>query len=252
MEQPPALLLLHYFGGSARSWDRLVARLGPSRRCLAADMRGFGDNRAGGPYGVDTYADDAAALAAGLGRFVLVGHSMGGKVATALAARRPPGLAGLVLVAPSPPCPEPMTDAAREALRASFGSPEGAARTARAISARASDGPGFDPAVFDRIVADHLRAARPAWDAWLDAGSREDITAAAGRVAVPVLVVAGAEDAALGPEVQRRLTLPRLPGGSHPPGARMETVPGSRHLVPLDAPDALAGLIEAFLADAAP
>lgn len=252
MTQAPALLLLHYFGGSARSWDALAARLGPARRCVAADMRGFGDDRSGGPYGVETYADDAAALAAGLGRFVLVGHSMGGKVATALAARRPPGLVGLVLVAPSPPCPEPMTDAARDSLRASFGSPEGAARTARAISARADDGPGFDPAVFDRIVADHLRASRPAWDAWLDEGSREDIAPLAGRVAVPVLVVAGADDAALGPEVQRRLTLPRLPGGSHPPGARMETVPGSRHLVPLDAPDALAGLIGAFLAGATP
>lgn len=245
---PVALLLLHYFGGSARSWDLLAAALGPAARCVAPDMRGFGDNHAGGgPYTVDRYADDAAALAAGLGgRFVLVGHSMGGKVAVALAARRPPGLAGLVLVAPSPPGPEPMSDAAREALRASFGSREGAVRTARAISARA-DGPGPEAAaVLDRIVADHLRADRAAWDAWLDGGSREDITARAAQVAVPVLVVAGAEDHALGPVVQRRLTLPLLPGG-----ARVETVPGSRHLVPLDAPAELAGLIGAFLSAAA-
>jgi pimeloyl-ACP methyl ester carboxylesterase len=249
MAQPPALLLLHYFGGSARSWDPLAAALGPAAgRRVAPDMRGFGDNHAGGgPYGVDRYADDAAALAAGLGgRVVLVGHSMGGKVAVALAARRPPGLAGLVLVAPSPPCPEPMSDAAREELRGSFGSREGAARVARAISARAR-GTGPDAAaVFDRVVADHLRADRPAWDAWLDGGSREDISARAAQVAVPVLVVAGAEDDALGPAVQRRLTLPRLPAG-----ARMETVPGSRHLVPLDVPAALAGLIGGFLSTAA-
>ncbi len=55
-------------------------------------------------------ADDAAAPAAGLGPFLRVGHSMRGKVAVALAAWRPPGLAGVILIALSPPCPEPMTD----------------------------------------------------------------------------------------------------------------------------------------------
>jgi 3-oxoadipate enol-lactonase len=40
-----------------------------------------------------------------LKRYVLVGHSMGGKIAQLMASRRPTGLAGLVLVAPSPPSP---------------------------------------------------------------------------------------------------------------------------------------------------
>ncbi len=51
-----------------------------------------------------------------------------------------------------------MTDDARASLRASFGSQEGAAQTARAISAKAAAGPAFDPAMFERIVADHMRA----------------------------------------------------------------------------------------------
>lgn len=51
-----------------------------------------------------------------------------------------------------------MTDDARASLRASFGSQEGAAQTARAISAKAAAGPAFDPAMFERIVADHTRA----------------------------------------------------------------------------------------------
>ena len=41
----------------------------------------------------------------GLQRYVLVGHSMGGKFAQLIASRRPRGLEGLVLVAPSPPSP---------------------------------------------------------------------------------------------------------------------------------------------------
>ena len=40
-----------------------------------------------------------------LNRFILVGHSMGGKVAQIVAGRRRTGLMGLVLVAPAPPTP---------------------------------------------------------------------------------------------------------------------------------------------------
>lgn len=70
------------------------------------------------------------------------------------------------------------------------------------------------------------------------------MTALAGQVAMPVLVVVGEDDAALGPEARRRLTPPRLPG------ARMEVAPGARHLVPLDQPTALAEPVEAFPAAA--
>ena len=58
------------------------------------DQRGWGDSaNAPGPYDVQRLADDAQAVIAALGysNYVLVGHSMGGKVAQALAARRPPG-----------------------------------------------------------------------------------------------------------------------------------------------------------------
>ena len=67
----------------------------------------------------------------------------------------------------------------------------------------------------------------------LDRGSREDLRPLARQVQVPVLVVAGADDAALGPVVQARETLPMLPGGE------LRTVADSQHLLPLDQPDAL-------------
>ena len=230
---PPTWILLHYFGGSALSWEPLRQALDGG--CVAPDLRGFGDAPPGGTMRVGDYADDAAALLTD--GCVLVGHSMGGKVALALAARQPPGLRGLVLVAPSPPGPEPMDDGARVRLRAAWGGRAAAAEVARKNS-RHQDGPAFD-----RIVADHLRASRAAWDAWLDWGSQEDLRALAGQVRVPVLVVAGADDAALGPDVQARETLPLLPG------ALMQVVEDSRHLVPLDQPAALAGIMQAWAAE---
>jgi pimeloyl-ACP methyl ester carboxylesterase len=216
-------VLLHYFGGSARSWEPLTAVLGG--HCLAPDLRGFGDAPPGGPMRVADYADDAAPLLRD--GCVLVGHSTGGKVAMALAARRPPGLRGLVLVAPSPPGPEPMTDGDRAKLRAAWGDPEAARDVAHAIS-RHGNGPAFR-----RIVEDHLRASHQGWLAWLDKGSKEDLRVLAGQVAVPVLVVAGADDKALGPDVQEQETMPLFPG------AVLHTISGSRHLIPLDAPERL-------------
>ena len=228
----PAWVLLHYFGGSGLSWEPLVAALGGS--CAAPDLSGFGEVPPHGAMRVGDYADDAAALLTD--GCILVGHSMGGKVAMALAARQPPALRGLVLVAPSPPGPEPMDGEARAKLRAGWGNRAAGEEVARKTS-RHKDGPAFD-----RIVADHLRASRAAWDAWLDRGSQEDLRALAGQVRVPVLVVAGADDAALGPDVQARETLPLLPGAS------MHVVKDSRHLVPLDQPATLAGIMQAWAA----
>ncbi len=181
---------------------------------------------------VSDYADDVAPLLRD--GCILVGHSMGGKIALALAGRRTSGLRGLVLVAPSPPGPEPMTDNARAKLRAAWGDPVAAQEVAHGIS-RHRDGP-----VFNQIVADHLSASHEGWLAWLDGGSREDLRTLARQVDVPTLVVARADDAVLGPAVQDKETMPMLPDAS------LHIIEGSRHLIPLDAPKRLAATITAW------
>ena len=105
----PTLVLLSFLGGSHREWTAVLEHLHGNPATLAVDLPGFGDSANIPGYTVAEMAESLlATLAAqpGLTRFVLVGHSMAGKVSAVLARAaadgdpRAHGLAGLVLVAP--------------------------------------------------------------------------------------------------------------------------------------------------------
>ena len=56
----PALLFLHYWGGSARTWQRVIANLGRDFRCIAYDQRGWGQSDAPAEgYSIRDLAADA-------------------------------------------------------------------------------------------------------------------------------------------------------------------------------------------------
>src|SRR5437763_11223194 len=97
----PAIVLLHGLLDSAPGWRDLA--LAGGHRCVAFDLPGFGGSALPRRACLDAYADDVAAAIAArrLGRFVLVGHSLGGAVATAVAERLGPDVAALVLLAPA-------------------------------------------------------------------------------------------------------------------------------------------------------
>jgi pimeloyl-ACP methyl ester carboxylesterase len=104
-----ALVFLHYWGGSSRTWGKVIAALPKSYRIVALDHRCWGDSDAPvSGYGLSDLADDAqgAIEALELKRYVLIGHSMGGKVAQLVASRRPKGSA-LCLSPPRPHRPWP-------------------------------------------------------------------------------------------------------------------------------------------------
>jgi len=96
------LLLLHGFGNDAHIWDDFAPVVAPYYRTLALDHRGHGDSAwdAELRYDLDSMVGDVEAVTASLGidRLVLVGHSLGGRVATLFAGRHPERMAGLVLV----------------------------------------------------------------------------------------------------------------------------------------------------------
>jgi esterase len=99
----PPLLLLHGIIGSRATWEWLVPELAERFRVLRLDFRGHGrSDRAPGRYTADGYVADAiAALEQAAGRpCVLIGHSLGGATAAAIAQRRPDLLTGVVLEDP--------------------------------------------------------------------------------------------------------------------------------------------------------
>ncbi len=95
----PPLVLLHSLALSAEMWDPLAGDMGFGRRLVAVDLRGHGRSSwDGGSFSVEDMAGDVACLVdeLGVGPVDVLGMSMGGTVAVALAAAHPESVAHLV------------------------------------------------------------------------------------------------------------------------------------------------------------
>ncbi|MFR0355046.1 alpha/beta fold hydrolase [Streptomyces sediminimaris] len=237
----PALVFVHYWGGSADTWSGVIGHLGRGQATVRFDQRGWGTARAlPGPYHLDRLADDLGRVvhACTPGPYVLVGHSMGGKVSQLLAARRPAGLAGMVLVAPAPPKPPAtVTEEYRRTLSRAYDAP-GTVR--HALDHVLTAGP-LPEAVRATAVRDSLASGAGARQEWPLRGIAQDITRAARDIEVPVTVLAAEHDVVEPPDVLRAYLLP------HIPQAALVTVPAAGHLLPLEAPAAVATALDGFL-----
>ena len=88
-----ALVLLHGITESSGSWDPIVERLRATYRVVTVDLRGHGESPLGEAYDPVSYATDVVetVASAGIERPVVIGHSLGGVVASAVAAISPVG-----------------------------------------------------------------------------------------------------------------------------------------------------------------
>ncbi len=93
------LLLLHGFPHDRTIWAPVRNGLSGRARCIAPDLRGFGESTTHGPFSVEQYADDLVALLdrLQLPTAVVAGVSMGGYVAMALWRRHPGRVRALAL-----------------------------------------------------------------------------------------------------------------------------------------------------------
>jgi len=235
----PALVFLHYWGGSARTWQRVIDRLGGQVRWIAIDQRGWGGSVAtDGRYDLAAMADDVESVVRALDvrRYVLVGHSMGGKVAQIVATRRPPGLAGLVLVAPAPPTPMPVPEVQRAGMLASYGSRDGVLQALAVLA-----GTPLSEELREQVIEDTLHGAPEAKRVWTDHGMIEDVSAGLDAVTIPVSILVGSRD-----RVEHESAL-REVFGRLLPQATVRVLEGIGHLSPLEAPGELADACDNLL-----
>lgn len=237
----PPLLFLHGWGLSGEVWRDAAARLAG----VAVDLPGYGATPAVTPYRAETLAD---ALAERIdGAVDLVGWSMGGMVALALAARHPAKVARLVLVASSP-CFGARPDWApgmAPALLAGFATDLAAdyrATLARFLALQARGGEATR-AVIGRL-RERLRAQPEPDPETLAAGLEllraVDLRDAVAAVVCPTLVLHGAHDTLCPPAAAAWLAQ-RLPRG------RLALHERAAHAPFLSHPDWFAATLEDFL-----
>ena len=237
---PTALVFLHYWGGSRRTFAPVIASLSSRCTVVVYDQRGWGAARdLPGPYGINQLADDVIDVVRELeiDRFLLVGHSMGGKVAQLAASRNPEGLAGVILVAPAPPRPTVDADAAQRRSHA-YDSRESISDALQRVLTYRPLAAGLR----EQVIADSLARNPDALLAWPMHGMIQNITGPAGLIEVPVHVLAGRHDLVDPPASLEANLLPVIPG------ARMTVLDGTGHLSPLELPDQIANEIDQFVA----
>jgi pimeloyl-ACP methyl ester carboxylesterase len=234
-DKQPALVFLHYWGGTGRTWGLVIRELAGHHRCIAPDFRGWGgsDKTADG-YDLHTQADDVAAIIASLGlsQYILVGQSMGGKIAQILGARRPQGLNGLVLIAPAPPTPMAAPKEQRDAILESYQTPAGVEFALSILTSRQ-----LSPTLRQQVIDDTLGGSAAAKAAWTQAGMTLDISDIVGNIDVPTTVIVGDVDKVETEHLLRREL------GSRISGTEFIVLPGVGHLSPLEAPRELAAAI---------
>lgn len=232
------VLLLHPLATSGAIWTPLLAQR-PERaegryRFLALDARGHGSSSwDGGPFTIEDLAQDTAAVldALGVRRAAVVGMSMGGCTAIALAAERPD------LVGPLALCD----------TTADYGPDRVAQWAERAHRARSVPRERQIEFQVDRWFSPDFRRASPdrvqlVCDAFVGTDSRAHAQAclAMGHfdgtdrltgITAPTLVVVGAEDYATPPAMAQALA-------DGIPGARLAGFDRVRHLSLLEHPPA--------------
>ncbi len=256
----PAIVLIHGAWGDLRTFSRAIPVLATGHRLVAPSLRyhwpnpwAASDDEAFRRYTVETHARDVAALIERLGiaPVDLVGHSYGGNVAAVLALSRPDLVRRVVLLEP----------ALRSLLR---DSDEGQRifdemareRAARLARVRAGEDPlvitrdvieDGKPGTFDALPAERRRLlianARTTGPLTAHPPDETRFTCDDGRrLPGPVLLVRGERT-----ERQSQMIVARL--AECVPGARTVVLPGSRHVIQVDAPEAMARAVVEFLGD---
>lgn len=240
----PAVVLAPGWTEQREVWSLVANRLlDEGHRIVLYDQRGQGSSTGDDGFTIDNLGADLRAVleATDVREAVLGGHSMGGMAVLALAFHHPEVVAGraarLVLVSTG-------------AAELGRGEHPGAAK--RVLSSTVVDrllatrwGHRLTRRTFgDRPARWAMQAMRDMFVScppqvragWVDALWRMDLRPCLSSIAVPTYVVSGSRDRVTPPRLSRALA-------EDIPGARLITIPGAGHQLPLEAPADVAELL---------
>lgn len=270
--QGPLMVLVHGLGGSHANWLAAAPLLARFGRVVAVDLPGFGRTPpAGRSASVVANADFVATFIGWLGEpAVVVGNSMGGLVALALAARHPERVAGLVLV--NPVLPRVLGAPVDREIALSFASlfvpglgelalrrhyarlgPEGV--VAEVLTRCGLDLPAIDPAVYEAHcslmrerftypwqLSALLQAARSVVGYALQPAKYAALIARVGseQAQVPTLLLHGTRDRLVSCELARAMARSR-------PEWTYAELEGAGHVPQIEVPERFASEVEALV-----
>ncbi|KAF7955510.1 uncharacterized protein EAE97_000769 [Botrytis byssoidea] len=256
LNSSPALIFLHFWGGSSSTYAPLINLLCSNYYCLALDFRGWGSST--GPQDPDAYhitdlSNDIFTLIPKLLQqnhsFILISHSMGGKVAMHLSstieslspAKSFPRLQALILLAPAPPTPLILPEEMTKQQLIAYDSIE----AATSVVAHVLSSSPLAEHVVSTLATNALAGNQYAKAAWPKYGMQENILEKTRGIALPTLIFAGGNDRV--EMVERVKETLRTLSGVAEERKSLVVFDGIGHLMMLEAPDILSRKIEKFV-----
>jgi pimeloyl-ACP methyl ester carboxylesterase len=239
------IVFLHGFPHRRSLWAPQLGALVDRARCIAPDLRGFGESQALAPYSMDRYADDVVELLdhLRLERAVVCGISMGGYVAFALWRRHPARVRGLVLMdtrsgVDSPEAVLKRRDMIALARQRGSGAVADAMITGMVGRSTREKCPEVVDAVHSMLESAPVEGVVGALEAMI---SRADSTPTLGTIDVPTLIVVGEEDA-LTPAKESRAMHDAIPGST------LEVIARAGHVANVERSAAVNHVLSEFMA----
>jgi 3-oxoadipate enol-lactonase len=238
------VVFLHGFALNRTLWAPQLGALITRARCIAPDLRGFGESEIVGPYSIDRYADDVIAMldALQIGRAVIAGLSMGGYIAFALWRRHRDRVRALILANTRAGVDTDETKTNRRELialaRAKGSGAVADAQIGRMMGTTTRERrPDIADAIHRMLTMAPVEGVVGALESMID---RPDSTPTLATIDVPTLIIVGDEDV-LTPPAEARAMHASISG------SRLEILEGAGHLSNVERPAAFNHVTSEFL-----